>query len=235
VLRVTTVTAGGVESPFASAPIAVYGVPSSLAPAPPQVVVERVDGRFVVTITAASAPVRATRFRLQRTRRGLADPLSMPVVAAGELTAQPDGRTAATVADPGAPESFMRWTWVAVVSAGVEPGSSRGATWSAPSPPLSITPVPDAAPEPVTSLAVEAGASQGMVVRFSAPLGLHGHRAVTTRITDDGAALVAETQLPENEDVTVVDDPGGAPGDRYAVTLIDPLGRAGTPATASAP
>lgn len=255
-VRVVPVTSAGVEPPFESCGLTPVAVPvPDVPPAPAVRVRARADGRVDVTITVTGVRedlAGQPEARLRRGRLANADPEYVPVVQpAIPLTRDGVGSWSATVAEGPFP-GFVRLTWLAEVRypaephlpagavaagsqvhliAGVQPGP-RVSGWGPTSPPASTVHTP--VPTQPSALVRRLGMFNEVVVT-NAPVShrfaIAPHQLVVHRLPQPGAGpSAALPPVPITGPTTVVRDTAVSPQPlRYAVVVVDPLGRSTTP------
>ncbi|MCF3974660.1 hypothetical protein [Paracoccus salsus] len=237
-----------------------YAVPNSDPPARPSVRVRLVPPQAgeppivaEVTVALRAGLTEGAVARIRRTRSGVVDPLRNPVVAtvamgpvdpvSGLQTATFRDIGSAVVAPSARLAAFVNYAWLAEVQGAPEPGSVASASgavpglWSEPSPPATLTLVPDAppvAPTLVGGTSIPApGGRRDIRIDFTYPHDLTPGSPGPWRIRveraepDAGLSLVSEDPAPSGTAFAVQ---SGATevlpvGTRYRVRLIDPVGR----------
>jgi hypothetical protein len=138
--KVISVTQAQVESAFTESTLLPVGVPNTLRPPRPSLVIRpdiADDGRFVaeLQIAVALSNIDATEFRLRRAIGGASDLESMPVVATGPLLPTPEGRREAVLTDDGSSpfnRSLKPWIpfqWRVEARGPAEVGDGPAAEW----------------------------------------------------------------------------------------------------------
>ncbi|MGB7980512.1 MAG: hypothetical protein WCF36_06925, partial [Candidatus Nanopelagicales bacterium] len=261
--RVVAVSAASVESDFATSPLLPRAVPNQLVPPVPILAVAPIvddagNLHAKLGVTVPVGPTPAARYRLRRAT-ATSDPILMPVVGEGSVSARPTsagGAPAAQVFEvidtgdsPSGPrESLSAWlsyTWRLEVQGPPAPGGGPVGQWSSPSAAVATTTMSPGRPAAVAEVTVTRDAA-GVHVRFTHPDSLAGG-ATSGYVIDvyrqlAGQPLRLLRSLPGQEpppvgrgaDVTgtfdVLDvDPSAVAGTRYRVVVTDPIGRTSVP------
>lgn len=224
---------GGVEPAFATCPVLAFAVPFAVAPAAPDVTLDRTAEPPVIRIGPRPGAVGASRFRLRLATSLLGDPRAAVIVSEGELVAG-----AATVPVP-VTLPFASAYAIAEVLAAPEAGQDpRPTLWTAPSAPVQLLQVP-AVPTELTGTptAIVDGQTLRVTVPVSGLPGTPAPRPFRARLFQRDAAaspweLVAEADVTAGS--ALIEVPV-QPGASFQVALVDPLGRASTPVPVAAP
>ena len=206
-----------------------------------------------ITVSVVAGTTVARTWRLSRTQADSADPRKIPIVATGALSApDPDtGIQAATYRDDG-PVSiasaarlkpWVRYTWVAEVRGPPESGSTVPGLWSRPTDPVSLVLLPNTAPEPLRFVrfigAAASGGRADLRIEVAHPQTLasgtlgHFRLRVERRLPGGETGVLSEANITDPPPMEVVATQASGEvvpiGSEFALTVIDPIGRASAP------